>query len=331
MLMVQNKAPHREWSPGPAHLDSFRGGNVAEPETLFDDYSRRAAVVAEQEMTIDRHMRDGWDLKLWAGADKDTQPRQNFFARFTPQQKAAWEKAYQAENEAFLAAPPQGKDLTRWKYQRYVSDYLRCIQSVDDNVGRLLDYLDKNNLAENTVVIYSSDQGFYLGEHGWYDKRWIFEESLSTPLLVRWPGTTPPGSECRQMVSNLDFAETFLDVAGAAIPADMQGRSLLPLLRGDAVGDWRTDFYYHYYELGTHNVAAHYGVVTDRYKLVNYYRKLDENRQPVAIDQWDLMDRQVDPREMRSFIDDPGYAPIRERLGRQLQALREKLLVPAEE
>lgn len=328
MIMVQHKAPHREWNPGPDHLNSFREGNIPEPETLFDDYSNRSPVVSEQTMTVDRHMRDGWDLKLWRDSDKETRPYKNFFSRYTPEEKAAWDAAYQKENEAFLAANLTGKELVRWKYQRYISDYLRCIQSVDDNVGRLLDYLDKNDLAENTIVIYSSDQGFYLGEHGWYDKRWIFEESLTTPLLVRWPGNVAPGSTCNKMVSNLDFAETFLDLAEVKIPADMQGRSLVPLLRGELVDDWRSEFYYHYYELGTHNVAAHYGIVTDRYKLVNYYKKLDEQGQPVAIDQWDLMDRQLDPLEMRSYIDDPDYGPIREKLAARLQALRENLLVP---
>ncbi len=329
MMMVQHKAPHREWSPGPDHLNSFRDGEIPEPETLFDDYSRRAAVVGEQEMTIDRHMRDGWDLKLWSATDRDTESYESFFSRYSPEQKQAWEAAYREENEAFMAANLTGKELTRWKYQRYIRDYLRCIQSVDDNVGRLLDYLEQNDLAKNTIVIYSSDQGFYLGEHGWYDKRWIFEESLTTPLLVRWPGNVAPGSTCNRIVSNLDFAETFLDVAGVKIPADMQGKSLAPLLRGDTLDDWRTEFYYHYYELGTHNVAAHYGIVTDRYKLVNYYKKLDENGKPAAIDQWDLMDRKLDPKEMRSYIDDPDYSPIRRKLATRLQALREKLLVPA--
>ncbi len=331
MLMVQHKAPHREWQPGPAHLNSLRENRIPEPETLWDDYSGRAPVVAEQTMTIARHLRDGWDLKLWRDADRQTPPYQNFFGRFTDRQRAEWQAAYAAENEGFLATNPAGTDLVRWKYQRYLGDYLRCIESVDDNVGRLLDYLDKNDLADNTVVIYSSDQGFYLGEHGWYDKRWIFEESLTTPLLVRWPGHTPAGSTCGRMVSNLDFAETFLDLAGVAIPPDMQGRSLVPLLNGQSVEDWRDDFYYHYYELGTHNVAAHYGVVTDRYKLVHYYQRLDENREPQTIDQWDLLDRQADPHELQSFLADPGYADIRQDLATRLAELRQEWRVPEQD
>ena len=196
-------------------------------------------------------------------------------------------------------------------------------------MGRVLDYLDQNGLSENTIVIYSSDQGFYLGEHGWYDKRWIFEQSLRTPLIVRWPGVVKPGSSNGQIVSNLDFPETFLEAAGVEVPADMQGRSLMPLLAGKNPADWRKSFYYHYYELGTHNVAAHYGVVTDRYKLIHYYRKIDrENgRQRVDIDQWDLMDRVRDPNENQSYLNDPRYSETRTELQEELKRLRSELQV----
>ncbi len=322
MLMVQHKAPHREWLPGPDHLDTFKDREMPEPETLFDDYANRAPVLAEQTMTIDRHMRDGWDLKLWRESDIGTKPYERFFNRFTDEQRQRWDEAYRQENEAFIAANLKGKDLVRWKYQRYIKDYLRCIQSVDDGIGRLLDYLDENGLADNTIVIYSSDQGFYLGEHGWYDKRWILEESLRTPLVVRWPGVTDAGSSSDRIVSNLDFAQTFLEAAGVDAPDDVQGQSLVPLLRGEQPVDWRDEFYYHYYELGTHNVAAHYGIVTDQYKLVHYYRRLNEERQPVDIDQWDLLDREKDPLEMTSYIDDPAYSNVREELQQRLKALR---------
>ncbi len=331
MLMLQHKAPHREWAPGPAHLNTFRGQEIPEPETLFDDYQSRSAVLAEQTMTIANHMRMGWDLKVWKESDIGTRPHNRFFNRMTDAQRKAWQDAYREDNDKFLAANLEGDDLVRWKYQRYIKDYLRCIQSVDDNIGRILSYLDDNQLVENTVVIYSSDQGFYLGEHGWYDKRWIFDESLRTPLVVRWPGVINAGSTSKQMVSNLDFAETFLEIAGVDVPDDMQGRSLVPLLKGQTPDDWRDEFYYHYYELGTHNVAAHYGIVTDQYKLVRYYKRLDENRKPQAIDQWDLMDRQADPLEMRSFYDDPKYTEIRNSLATQLDSLRRKLHVPDEE
>lgn len=330
MLMVQHKAPHREWRPGPDHLDHFRNAEFEEPATLFDDYSGRSPVVAEQEMTIARHMRDGWDLKLWTGADRDQAPMRNFFSRMTGEERARFEEAYRAENEAYLASRESMSDAdqVRWKFRRYLADYLRCIQSVDDNVGRLLDWLDRNGLAENTVVIYSSDQGFFLGEHGWYDKRWIFEESLKTPLLVRWPGKTRQGTECDKIVSNLDFAPTFLELAGVTVPQDMQGHSLVPLLRGEPVPDWRDAFYYHYYELHTHRVAAHYGVVTDRYKLVHYNRRLGADGKPETIDDRDLFDLQVDPNELKSFYRDPAYEDVRQQLSGKLQALREELLVP---
>ena len=220
------------------------------------------------------------------------------------------------------AGKVKGDDITRWKYQRYIKDYLRCIQSVDDEVGRVLRWLDAQGLAENTIVVYSSDQGFYLGEHGWFDKRWMYEESLKTPLLVRWPGVVEAGSESEAMVSNIDFPETFLDIAGVDIPADMQGRSLLPILRGTTPKDWRTAFYYHYYEgppmRAAHNVARHYGVRTQRYKLVHYY-----------IDQeWELFDLEKDPYEMHSVYGVEEYAETQADLERQLADLRRDLRVP---
>ena len=209
----------------------------------------------------------------------------------------------------------------RWKYQRYMHDYLGCIASVDESVGRLLDYLKEAGLAENTIVVYSSDQGFYLGEHGWFDKRWIFEESLRTPLLVRWPGVTKPGSVNKDMVSNLDFAETFLEAAGVPVPAEMQGRSLVPLLKGKTPADWRKSFYYHYYEYpGPHHVRPHYGVVTDRYKLVHFYEP--------DVDYWELFDLQKDPHEMKSVYDAKEYAETRRELEQELKNLRTKLKVP---
>ncbi len=326
MLMVQHKAPHREWMSGSDHLTTFDDVELAEPETLFDDYSKRAAVLADQKMEIDRHMRMGWDLKVWTEQDKSTKQYKRFFSRMTDEQQRRWHEAYEPKNKKFLDADLKGKELVRWKYQRYVKDYLRCIASVDDCVGRVLDYLDEHDLAENTVVIYSSDQGFYLGEHGWYDKRWIFEESVRTPLVVRWPGITEAKSSCNKLVSNLDFAQTFLAVAGVEQPEDMQGASLVPLLKGQEK-QWRDSFYYHYYELGTHNVAAHEGVVTDRYKLIHYYaeRKGKKNRN---IEMWDLMDRIQDPLEMKSFVNDPEYAETKAKLKSELQRLRTLYRLP---
>ena len=192
-----------------------------------------------------------------------------------------------------------GKDLVRWKYQRYIKDYLRCVASVDDNIGRVLKYLDDTGLAQNTVVIYSSDQGWYLGDHGWYDKRWMYEESLTMPLVVRWPGAVKPGSVNEDLVSNVDFAETFLDMAGMAdrIPEDMQGRSIVPVLRGETPDDWRATFYYHYYEFpGAHSVAKHYGVRTDRHKLIHFYRT----------GEWELFDLEKGPRGIAERLRRPG-------------------------
>ncbi len=302
MLMYQHKAPHREWLPGPDHLSMYDDVEIWEPPTLFDDYTGRTSAAKWASMTIQRHMND-LDLKLVLPGYLNDEQRQQIEAVYAP------------KNEAMKKADLKGKDLVRWKYQRYVKDYLRCIASVDDNLGRVLEYLDKSGLAENTVVIYSSDQGFYLGDHGWFDKRWMYEESLRMPLLVRWPGVTRPGSENRDLVQNLDFAETFLDVAGVPVPDDMQGRSLVPLLKGETPDDWRKSVYYHYYEFpGWHDVQRHYGVRTDRHKLVYYY----------PIDEWELFDLEKDPDELKSVYDDPAYAGVAAELKTELARLRKE-------
>ncbi|RUL84897.1 sulfatase family protein [Tautonia sociabilis] len=306
LVMCQHKAPHRDWQPGPKYLDKYKDGPIAEPATLFDDYQGRGTAAKSQEMTI-RDTLTPQDLKF-------TTPR-----NLSPEQLERWQAAYGPENEEFAELGLSGDDLVRWKYQRYIKDYLRCIDSVDESVGRILDYLDEAGLADNTIVVYSSDQGFYLGEHGWFDKRWMYEESLRTPLLVRWPGVVEPGSESSRMVSNLDFAETFLDAAGVPIPNDMQGRSLVPLLRGEEPIDWRSRFYYHYYEYpGPHSVHRHYGVRTDRYKLIRFYN----------LDEWELYDLARDPNELRSCYDDPQYADVRAELTAELSRLRADLAVP---
>jgi arylsulfatase A-like enzyme len=219
------------------------------------------------------------------------------------------------------------EEIIKWKYQRYVKDYLRCVKSVDDGVGRVLDYLDESGLADNTVVIYSSDQGWYLGEHGWFDKRWMYEESLKTPLLVRWPGKISPGSINNDIVSNLDFAETFLNIAGAEVPVDMQGRSLVPLFEGNTPSDWRKTFYYHYYENpGAHNVARHYGVTDGKNKLIHYYGLEGEE-----IDDWELFDLQNDPNELKSVYDNPQYAQVQANLVVELARLRDQFKVTPDE
>jgi arylsulfatase A-like enzyme len=300
-LMFQHKAPHRPWRPGPDHLTMYDDQEIPEPQTLFDDYKGRGTAARMQEMTIAKDLNDN-DLKL------------NTPKGMTDEQLAAWQAAYEPKNKAFREANLTGDDLVRWKYQRYMKDYLRCVASIDDNLGRLLDYLDDSGLADNTVVVYSSDQGWYLGEHGWYDKRWMYEPSLKAPLIVRWPGVVKPGSVSKAVVSNLDFAQTFLDIAGVDQPDDMQGASLVPLLQGKSPEDWRTSFYYHYYEYpGSHSVRRHYGVRTERHKLIYFYN----------LKEWELYDLQADPDELRSVYDDPAYADIQAALHVELDRLRE--------
>jgi len=309
LLMCQHKAPHREWEPALKYLGHDHDRKYREPETLFDDYSGRGKAEREQDMTIEKTMND-LDLKLTTSK------------QLTPEQLKLWNAYYEPRNDAFRKANLDGKDLVMWKYNRYLHDYLACIKSVDESVGRILKYLDDQGLADNTIVIYSSDQGFYLGEHGWFDKRWIFEESIRTPLLVRWPHVTKPGSVNKDMVSNLDFAETFLEAAGVPIPKEMQGRSLVPVLKGQTPADWRKSFYYHYYEHpAVHNVPRHYGVVTDRYKLVHFYEP--------EFDYWEMFDLQTDQQEMRSVYGLPEYAEATKDLQTELQRLRHQLNVPS--
>ncbi|WP_235951988.1 sulfatase family protein [Crateriforma spongiae] len=313
MVMFQHKAPHRNWMPGPKYLNWLDDVTIPEPETMWDDYSGRTRSAAAQAMTMARHLNDR-DLKL-AGS-----------GILNAQQRKVWDAAYGPKNEAYLKARESmtEKEIVQWKYQRYVKDYLRCVRSVDDGVGVVLDYLDDAGLADNTVVIYSSDQGWYLGEHGWFDKRWMYEESLKTPLMIRWPGVTQAGSTNDDIVSNLDFAETFLDLAGVPVPDEMQGRSLVPLLRGQTPADWRKDFYYHYYENpGAHNVARHCGVTDGRYKLIHFYALEGK-----PIDDWELFDLQKDPNELSSIADDPEYASVRSRMTERLTQMQEMYQVP---
>lgn len=316
MLCYWHKAPHREWSPGPKQLSLYDGETIPEPPHLFDNYEKRASPARNQDMEIDRTMTLVSDNKVVELAKQKDEPLPGWYNRMSPDQRQTWDAHYGPENEAFLKANPQGKDLVRWKYQRYMKDYLSCVAGVDDGIGRVLKYLDDTGLAKNTVVVYSSDQGFYLGEHGWFDKRWMYEESLHTPLIVRWPGVVAAGSESKDLVSTLDFAETILDMAGVPIPADMQGRSLVPLLRGERPADWRDAHYYHYYEYPQpHRVAPHFGVRTSvGYKLVHYYQT----------NEWELFDLNKDPLEMKSLYDDADYATIRDSLKERIAALQKQ-------
>ena len=308
LLMCQHKAPHREWEPPLRHLGHDKDRVYPEPPTLFDDYAGRGAAEKYQDMTIAKTMTQR-DLKfVTPGA-------------LTPEQKKEWDAYYEPRNQKFREAKLEGKELVRWKYNRYLHDYLACVKAVDEGVGKVLDYLEKEGLAENTIVVYSSDQGFYLGEHGWFDKRWAFEESLRTPLLVRWPGVTKPGSSSGKIVSNIDFAPTFLEAAKLPIPEGVHGRSLVPLLKGEPPADWRTSFYYHYYEYpGPHAVRRHYGVITDRYKLLRFYEK--------DVDAWELFDRTADPQELTSVYGKADVAAVQKELETELARLRKELQVP---
>jgi len=269
MVMMQHKAPHRAWDPGPNELGMYDNITFPEPATLFDDYSGRGKAAGLNNMTIANTMTLERDLKM---SDK---PRRGL----NENQLELWNSIYGPIYESFNVSDPTGDDLVRFKYQRYMKDYLSCVAAVDKSVGKVLDYLEENSLAENTIVVYTSDQGFYLGEHGWFDKRWIYRESLRTPLLIRWPNVVEAGRVNEDLVSNLDFGETFLDIAGTEIPEEMQGRSLLPILEGKSPSDWRKGHYYHYYEHPSeHNVMRHYGITTDRYKLIHFYMILTSGK-----------------------------------------------------
>jgi arylsulfatase A-like enzyme len=302
-LMLHHKAPHREWEPAPKYLTFYNDKEIPTPATLFDDYTGRGRAAHEQDMTIAKTMTNR-DVKL-------VPPN-----GLTPAQKEKWDAAYDPRIKAFQEAHLQGQDLVRWKYQRYMHDYLACIASVDDSVGQVLDYLDQSGLAENTIVMYASDQGFFLGEHGWFDKRFMYEESLQMPLLVRYPKEIKAGSVNTDIIMNLDFAETFLDYAGARVPDDMQGRSLRALFQGRTPADWRKSMYYHYYEYpAVHSVKRHYGIRTERYKLIHFYNDIDE---------WELYDLKADPDEMRNVYNDPAYADTVKQLTAELKELRAK-------
>lgn len=328
MLMYLHKSPHRPWLMAERHLEEFTKRTFPEPETLFDDYSGRTSPAKEAEMNILKDM--GWSgdnkmqpaiLKQLGIADVggyDTIRYKSEFGRFNASQAANFKKYYAPIEEDFVKnySKMSDADKMRWKYQRYMQDYLGTIKAVDENVGRLLDYLESNNLMENTIIVYTSDQGFYLGEHGWYDKRFIYDESFKTPLLVAWPGKTKPGTRSDALVQNLDFAQTFLEAAGAKAPSDMQGESMIPLLTGKAEKWTRDAVYYHYYEYpAEHMVNRHYAIVTKEYKLIHYY---------FVEDQWELIDRIKDPKELKNVYDDPAYAAVKKDLHARLEALRVK-------
>ena len=329
LLMYLHKAPHRPWWPRADKFKEYTQKTFPLPETLFDDYSNRGTAAKTAEMNLLHHMQYSHDSKIWPKtleAMGDVQPVvegsqadvNNEFNRGNEEQKSQYKPIIDAINQDFMEKWPTMTDKEKmiWKYQRYMQDYLGSISSVDDNVGRVLDYLDNNGLAENTIVVYTSDQGFYLGEHGWFDKRFIYDESFKTPLLIRWPNEIKPGTTEEEMVQNLDFAQTFLEAAQIKAPDDMQGESLMPLLKGQS-DKWNRDaVYYHYYEYpSVHMVKRHYGIVTKEYKLAHFYYDVDE---------WELYDRIKDPKELNNVYDDPDYADVVTKLKKELEALRVK-------
>jgi len=333
LMMYLHKAPHRPWWPESTKFEEFSKKQFPLPETLFDKYENRGTAAKTAEMNLLHDMRYGHDSKIrpetmalmkdiepyvqpynWGGNDGFT----TSYVRFNEKQRSEYDPVIDSINVWFQTNWSQltNDEKMEWKYQRYMQDYLGCISSIDDNVGRILDYLDEEGLYENTIVVYTSDQGFYLGEHGWFDKRFIYDESFKTPLLIRWPNKIKPGMKKTEMVQNLDYAQTFLDMAGIDQPLDMQGESLMPLLTGEE-SKWNRDaVYYHYYEYpSVHMVKRHYGIVTEEYKLAHFYYDVDE---------WELYDRHADLNEMNNVYNDPSYSGIVSKLKIELTELRSK-------
>ena len=322
-LLVHHKAQHRNWMADTCNLALYEELDFPLPDTFFDDYEGRPAAAA-QEMSIMKDMDLIYDLKMWR-PDKRSRLKgtyEAFVGRMNPEQRAAWDRFYTPLIEDFYRRNPQGRELAQWKFTRYMRDYMKVLKSLDDNVGRLLDYLDESGLAENTLVVYTSDQGFYMGEHGWFDKRFMYEESFGMPMVMRWPGHIKPGTQVTGLTQNIDFAPTFLDMCGISIPQDMQGVSFKELVeKGKTPRDWRKSLYYHYYEFpGFHSVRAHYGVKMERYKLMHFY--VDDN--------WELYDLKTDPEEMHNLYGKKGMEKITTELKAELARLQKEYDVPQE-
>ena len=326
-LLYFHKAPHRNWMPDTKHLTMYDDVDIPLPHTFFDDYKSRSAAASEQDMKV-INLFNSMDMKIHISEDEEQYsggkksftnqaPKwwANVYNSLTDEQRKAWDAAYEPKNKAFLEANLSGVELAKWKYQRYIKDYLRCVASVDDNIGRLLDYLDQKGLADNTIVIYTSDQGFFLGEHGWYDKRFMYEESMGMPLLVRYPKEISPGTKSDELVMNLDFCPTILDYAGIKVPDDVQGESLRSLLQGETPDNWRQSIYYHYYEYphGWHDVKKHYGIRTKKFKLIHYYDDIEAN---------ELYDLEKDLHELNNIYGDSHIVKIQEELENELANLR---------
>lgn len=325
-MLLNHKAPHRDWMPDFKHMDLYEDETFPEPETLFDDYATRGSQMQTQELTIDKHLGYAFDFKVRQLKDEPTLPYiksswDMAMAEMDDEQRARWNEAYDRKNASFLANRPEGKELLRWKYQRYIKEYCRTIKSVDEQVGRLLDYLEEHNLLENTLIVYTSDQGFLLGEHGLYDKRFMYEESFRTPLIVSCPSMVKENAKCKELVQNIDLAPTFLDVAGVAVPEEMAGRSLKPLFEDGKAKEWRDALYYHFYDYpAVGSVRKHYGVRTDRYKLIHWYGK--GGGSDADIDHWELYDLKKDKHEVNNVYGHARYGKVQAALTQQLDKMR---------
>lgn len=307
-VVVGEKAPHRTWMPDIQDLGKFDNVDFPLPSNFYDGYDKRVAA-AMQDMSVEKTMKIGYDLKMKSDTDK---LGSSFVARMNPMQRLAWNTYYDRIEGDFLKRNLRGRALTEWKFQRYMKDYYSTVLSLDRNIGRILDYLDKNDLTKNTIVVYTSDQGFYLGEHGWFDKRFMYEESMRTPLIIRYPGLIKPGTVSNQMISNVDFAPTFLEAAGVVIPKEIQGKSMMPLFKNQKASI-RKAVYYHFYEYpGEHSVLKHFGIRTSRYKLIRFYDHKNF---------WELYDLQSDPSEMKNLYGEKKYQAITDDLKKQLKDL----------
>lgn len=319
ILMVQHKAPHRNWMPALRHLNKYDSIEFPLPDSYFSDHDGQVAA-KQQLQTIYEDMYEGHDLKMSVAKGSDSlrhNPWKTDFERMTKEQRDTWNKAYRPKNDAFHDAKLSGKELAKWKGQRYLRDYLATVASVDEGVGEILDYLEESGLDENTLIIYTTDQGFYLGEKGFFDKRFMYEESLAMPMLMQLPGEIEAESEINALTQNLDFAPTFLDFAQAEIPKDMQGKSLRSLMNNSVSDeDFRNAIYYHYYDFPAfHMVKRHYGIRTDRFKLMHFYDDIDV---------WEMYDLKEDPKEMNNIYNHPDYAAVREEMHHSLDSIQQE-------
>ena len=316
-MFIHHKAIHRNWLPETKYLAEYEEKTFPLPDNFFDTYEGRPAA-ASQEMSIFKDMDLIYDLKmLKEGKESSLKERYlSYIGRMNPEERKAFDDFYAPIITDFYKQNLKGKELAEWKYQRYMRDYAKTVKSLDDNVGRVLDYLKEHDMLDNTLVVYTSDQGFYMGEHGWFDKRFMYEESMHTPLIMHLPKGLDKRGDIPQLVQNIDYAPTFLELAGAEIPEDIQGVSLVPLLKGEAPKDWRKSLYYHFYEYpAEHMVKRHYGVRTDHYKLIHFYNDIDE---------WELYDLKEDPTEMHNIYGKPGMEEITKNLREELLRLQEQ-------